>query len=124
MYARSMSSRIWMVLFDWSSVCGWKIVLNFYSVPISFYKLCQNLKLNLESRSDTMVVRKPYSHTTFYTYNLGNFPIGSFTFIEMKLAVFVKWSTTTHMASSPDGAIGKPNYEIHSNFLPFPFGHE
>jgi len=43
---------------------GWKVVLNFNCVPISYCKLCQNLEVNQESQSDTMAVFDKRSTTT------------------------------------------------------------
>jgi hypothetical protein len=44
---------------------GWKVVLNFNCVPISYCKLCQNLEVNQESQSDTMAVFDKRSTTTY-----------------------------------------------------------
>jgi hypothetical protein len=94
--------------FDWPSIWGWNVVLNFKFVPISLCKLCQNPKVNHESLSETIVDGTPCSCTMLCTYSLANLSIGSFSFTRMKCMPFLKWSTTTQMESSLVGALGRP----------------
>jgi hypothetical protein len=71
----SLSPLAWSpyVLSDWTSVYGWKVVLNLNLVPIASCRLFQNLDVKRRSRFETMVVSTPCNLTTSWTYNSANF---------------------------------------------------
>ena len=96
-----------MVLSDWPSVCGWKVVLMVRLVPIAFWKLFQKCTVNLGSLSDTMDTGTPCSRTISRIYNRQNLSNVKVIRTARKCPYFVSWSTITHTASCPCSVSGK-----------------
>jgi len=117
-----MSSRIWILRSDCSSVCGWYAVLNFSHVPMLSWRLLQKWDINLVSLSDTMLIGTPCSRTTSCRYFSANNSVDCPSLNGMKWAVFVRWSTITHTAVFPFGlrdsaltkSIAIPTYTLES----------
>jgi len=95
------TSRDGMVPSDWPCIWWWyaELILNW--VPNVIYSDCQNLDVNLRSRSDTMLVGTLYNLTTFLTYNFANLSMDVFWLISRKCTHLVNLSIITQIESLP-----------------------
>ena len=94
-----MSSRIWIVLSNWSSVYGWCVVQRSNFVPGDFCKLIWNWDVNLGSLTDRILVGTLCNFTTSLMYTLVSFAREKSILIGMKCVDLVKRSTMTQMTS-------------------------
>jgi hypothetical protein len=99
----SISSRVWMVLSNWLSVCGWYVVLKFNL----WYNLFQNFDMNRESRSDTMETRTSYGLIVSRVYISASLSIEFVILMGRKWVLFVSLSTMTHMTSCLLATLGR-----------------
>ena len=107
-HALSISSKVWIVLSDCPSVCGWNAVLMYNFVPIAFCKYSQNLEVNLGSLSDTIDIGTPCSRTILFKYFSANCSSEHPQRISMKCVDFVSLSMITHTALIPLIVRGNP----------------
>ena len=77
-------------------------------VPMTSYKLDQNLDVNLGSRSEPIDIGRPCNLTISSTYNWANLSNGSSLLTGRKCANFFSLSTITHMASCCLRVLGSP----------------
>ena len=106
-HAWSMSSNVWMVFLDWSSVWGWKAISKYKVVPRAFCSFGQNRDVNRRSRSDTIDIGIPWRLTILLMYNLANLFKEKVLQMARKCTDLVSWSTITQMASWPIWVWGK-----------------
>ena len=83
------------------SVGGWLAVLIFSSTPRILKTSLKNADVNRGSRSQTIVLLKPWAANTWSTYNRAASLESTWTVVGIRCTYFVRWSTKVRMALCP-----------------------
>src|SRR3954471_20233398 len=97
-----MSSRVRLARSVWPSVWGWNAVDIASRVPKVWKRLCQNLLVNLASRSETMEVGRPWRRKTWSKKIFVVSGAVAVVHVGTRWTILEKVSTKTMMASKPD----------------------
>src|SRR5262245_41018476 len=77
-------------------------------MPSSRTRYCQNLEVNILSRSDTMSDGRPWRRKMCWRKRRATSVAVAVVLVAMKWAILVRRSTTTKMASFPTDEAGRP----------------
>src|SRR3954451_1830962 len=97
-----MSLRVRLARSVWPSVWGWNAVDIASRVPMVRKRLCQNLLVNLGSRSEMIEVGRPWSRKTLSKKILAVSGAVAVVREGTRWTILEKVSTKTTMASKPD----------------------
>src|SRR3954449_5263258 len=97
-----MSSRVRLARSVWPSVWGWNAVDIASRVPKVQKRLCQNLLVNLASRSEMIKVGRPWSRKTLSKKIFAVSGAVAVVREGTRWIIFEKVSTKMTMASNPD----------------------
>src|SRR3954471_935352 len=97
-----MSSSVRLARSVWPLVCGWNAVDIASLVPMVRNRLCQNLLVNLASRSETMDVGRPWRWKMLSKKILAVSGAVAVVREGTRWTILEKVSTKTTMASKPD----------------------
>src|SRR3954447_16109041 len=97
-----MSSRVRLAHSVWPSDWGWKAVDITSLVPMVRNRLCQNLLVNLASRSEMIEVGRPWSQKMWSKNIFAVSGAVAVVHVGTRWTILEKVSTKTTMASKPD----------------------
>src|SRR3954454_3201135 len=97
-----MSSRVQLARSVWPSVWGWNAVDIASLVPMVRNRLCQNLLVNLASRSEIMDMGRPWRRKTWSKKIFAVSGAVAVVRVGTRWTILEKVLTKTTMASNPD----------------------
>ena len=103
------SPKILFMTSVYPSIWGWYVELKDKLVPSFFHKVLQKFPMNLVSRSDTILLGKPWSLTTSLKNKFAIWVASLVFWHGMKCIIFENMSTTTNIESYPLYVIGRTN---------------